>query len=160
MICLRKLRAGLLIAAAILFGFARAASLASQDDPSLKQFKMNPCPVDSPEAEKLKYPPGGGISVFWLDGRFNVTLDNIQDEQIDGDKAILLETVCFRQEGKCVYARNKAEEYFVLDLSTLTFARNKDISTFPADQQPILAKLKKKTKGNIYFDETTLMADL
>jgi hypothetical protein len=127
---------------------------------ALKQYRMNPFPVSSPEAEKIKYPPGGGTAVYWLDGRFNITLDNFMDEQIQGDKAIFSEILCFRQEGKCVYAKNKSKEFFVFDLSTLTFKKSSDIATFSPEDQTALTKLKKKNRGNVYFDDTTLMADL
>jgi hypothetical protein len=133
---------------------------AEPEDPAMRPFRMNPFPVSSPKAEQIKFPPGGGTSVYWLDGRFNVTLNNFNDESIEGEKAIFVETICFRQDGQCVSAINKAGQLMVLNLSTSTFKKDRDIHAFAPQEQLILVKLTSKTRGNIHFDPITLMPDL
>ena len=133
---------------------------AEPEYPAMSAFRMNPFPVSSPKAEQIKFPPGGGTSVYWLDGRFNVTLNNFNDESLDGDKAIFAETICFRQDGQCVYAINKAGQLMVLNLSASTFKKDSDIHAFTPQEQAILVKLSGKAPGNIHFDPVTLMPNL
>jgi len=116
--------------------------------------------MSSPEAEQLKYPPGGGVGAYWLDGRFDVTLDVLIDESVEGDKAILAELVCFRQEGPCVYAKNKAGQLAVIDLNSQSVKKSADISDFPPQDQAVLQRLTNKARGNVYFNAATLMPDL
>ena len=136
------------------------AGCAAPVDPGMRPFQMNRFSLSSPEAEQLKYPPGGGVGAFWLDGRFDITLDVLVDEANDGDKAILPELVCFRQEGPCVYARNKAGQLAVLNLSTQTFKKASNINDFAPEDQAVLQRLTGKTRGNVYFDPATLMPSL
>jgi hypothetical protein len=139
---------------------ALVVGCAAPMDPALRAFQMNPFPPSSPEAEQLKYPPGGGVGAYWLDGRFDVTLDVLVDESIEGDKALLAELVCFRQEGQRVYAKNKSGQLLVLDLSTTTFKKSPEINDFPPQDQAVLQRLATKSRGNIYINPTTLMPEL
>lgn len=136
------------------------AGCAAPEPLATQPFRMNPYPMSSPEADQLKYPPGGGTGAYWLDGRFNVTLDCFIDETKEGEKAIFVEAVCFRQEGSRVYARNKTGQWFVLDLQSASFKKNPDVHAFDPNDQAALAKLSSRNRGNIYFDQSTLMPDL
>ena len=137
-----------------------AAGCAAPEDPAMRPFRVNPFPTSSPEAEHIKYPPGGGTGAYWMDGRFNLTLDNFNDESIQGDKAIFPETLCFRQEGARVFAKNKAGFLMVLDLATQTMKKDKDLNAFTPEEQAIFSKLSSHSRGTIRIAQTTLMPDL
>jgi len=147
---------GLLLCLALtLFILTHATPLRGADDVS--GFKMNPYEVFSPEANKLKFSPSAGVGAYWGDGRFNVSLNNFYDEQ--ASKCFFQRTTCFRQDGEFVCASGK-DGWLVLNLAAGTYQVKSHIEEFDTKNQEFLKKLKSKSPGNIYFNQSTLMPKL
>lgn len=124
---------------------------------SYSQSQMNPYELFTKNADQLKFPPSAGVGVYWGNGRFNIALNNLYDEE--SKKCIFQHIKCFRQEGDFVYATGKGG-WMVLNLIEGNFKNSLSLADFNQQEQAILRKLLMGEKGNVNFNPNTLMPNL
>jgi hypothetical protein len=114
--------------------------------PTVDRMALNPYPIFTKKAQRLKYPPGIDTDAYWGNGRFQIILRCLYDGN-DGQNVLEKDIRAFRQDGCLVYFRTAAA-YRILNLIDGSTQRITDLTLATPAQQELLRKLDSTDNAN------------
>ena len=119
----------------LFFGCSEPADVSSQTD----QFQER-------TRSRSRYPTGVDTVAAWSNGRYQIVVDGLYDDENNTDPCILRLVRAYLQQGSYVYVRGK-NECVVLDLENLKFERF-PIAQIPSKYMSVFDILQKGSDDN------------